>query len=90
MAKTQTPLPRRLGVRPRVCGCNMADNDHPQGGGTGNPDRGFPKRYQGIKTRKTWLNSWQLIIKRRRVGYGMDPGMIRRKGTATSKNKKKK
>ena len=69
---------RYLGRRPIVRGVAMNPVDHPHGGGEGKAARGNPHPVSkwgwitiGKKTRNN-PKSDKLIVKRRRVGYGMD------------------
>lgn len=67
---------RRMGVRPRVRGTAMHPGAHPHGGGEGrsgegmNPKTPWGKPAKGVKTRRHKKYSDQLIVKRRRIGYG--------------------
>ena len=69
---------RYLGRRPKVRGVAMNPVDHPHGGGEGKAARGNPHPVSkwgwitiGKKTRHNPRTD-KLIVKRRRVGYGMD------------------
>ncbi|MGYP001026544160 len=69
---------RHLGRRPKVRGVAMNPVDHPHGGGEGKAARGNPHPVSkwgwitiGKKTRHN-PRTEKLIVKRRRIGYGMD------------------
>jgi large subunit ribosomal protein L2 len=69
---------RHMGRRPRVRGVAMNPVDHPHGGGEGKATKGNPHPVSpwgwitiGYKTRKNKRTD-KFIVKRRRVGYGMD------------------
>jgi large subunit ribosomal protein L2 len=69
---------RNLGRRPKVRGVAMNPVDHPHGGGEGKAARGNPHPVSkwgwitiGKKTRHNPRTD-KLIVKRRRIGYGMD------------------
>ena len=69
---------RHLGRRPKVRGVAMNPVDHPHGGGEGKASRGNPNPVSrwgwitiGKKTRNNPRTD-KMIIKRRRIGYGMD------------------
>ena len=69
---------RHLGRRPKVRGVAMNPVDHPHGGGEGKAARGNPHPVSkwgwitiGKKTRHNPRTD-KLIVKRRRIGYGMD------------------
>ncbi|NSW88864.1 50S ribosomal protein L2, partial [bacterium] len=69
---------RYLGKRPKVRGVAMNPVDHPHGGGEGKAARGNPHPVSkwgwitiGKKTRHNPRTD-KLIVKRRRIGYGMD------------------
>ena len=69
---------RWLGKRPKVRGVVMNPVDHPHGGGEGKAARGNPHPVSkwgwitiGKKTRHN-PRTEKLIVKRRRIGYGMD------------------
>tara|TARA_Y100001970_G_C14223593_1_gene854155 strand:- start:638 stop:1486 length:849 start_codon:yes stop_codon:yes gene_type:complete len=69
---------RYLGRRPKVRGVAMNPVDHPHGGGEGKAARGNPNPVSkwgwitiGKKTRKNSRTD-KMIVKRRRIGYGMD------------------
>ena len=69
---------RYLGRRPKVRGVAMNPVDHPHGGGEGRAARGNPHPVSkwgwitiGKKTRNNPKTD-KLIVKRRRIGYGMD------------------
>lgn len=68
---------RRKGKRPTVRGSAMHPGAHPHGGGEGRAGEGMPtpktpwgKPARGVKTRKKKYSD-DLIVKRRRIGYGM-------------------
>jgi large subunit ribosomal protein L2 len=67
---------RRMGIRPRVRGTAMHPAAHPHGGGEGRSPEGMPpktpwgKPARGVKTRRPNKYSDELIIKRKRIGYG--------------------
>jgi large subunit ribosomal protein L2 len=69
---------RHLGKRPVVRGVAMNPVDHPHGGGEGKASAGNPHPVSpwgwitiGYKTRKNKRTN-KFIVKRRRIGYGMD------------------
>lgn len=69
---------RHLGKRPHVRGVAMNPVDHPHGGGEGKATKGNPHPVSpwgwitiGYKTRRNKRTD-KFIVKRRRVGYGMD------------------
>ncbi|MGH7808264.1 MAG: 50S ribosomal protein L2 [Thermodesulfobacteriota bacterium] len=69
---------RHIGRRPSVRGVAMNPVDHPHGGGEGKAPQGNPHPVSpwgwitiGYKTRKNKRTD-KFIVKRRRVGYGMD------------------
>lgn len=69
---------RHLGKRPVVRGVAMNPVDHPHGGGEGKASKGNPHPVSpwgwitiGYKTRNNKRTN-KYIVKRRRVGYGMD------------------
>ena len=69
---------RYLARRPKVRGVAMNPVDHPHGGGEGKAARGNPNPVSkwgwitiGKKTRKNSRTD-KMIVKRRRIGYGMD------------------
>lgn len=69
---------RHLGRRPKVRGVAMNPVDHPHGGGEGKAARGNPNPVSkwgwitiGKKTRHNPKTD-KMIVKRRRIGYGMD------------------
>jgi len=69
---------RHLGRRPKVRGVAMNPVDHPHGGGEGKAARGNPHPVSkwgwitiGKKTRHNPKTD-KMIVKRRRIGYGMD------------------
>ncbi len=69
---------RHLGRRPHVRGVAMNPVDHPHGGGEGKAPQGNPHPVSpwgwatiGYKTRKNKRTN-KFIVKRRRIGYGMD------------------
>lgn len=67
---------RRMGIRPRVRGVAMHPAAHPHGGGEGrspegmNPKTPWGKPAKGVKTRRHNKYSDDLIISRRKIGYG--------------------
>jgi large subunit ribosomal protein L2 len=69
---------RHIGRRPSVRGVAMNPVDHPHGGGEGKAPQGNPHPVSpwgwitiGYKTRKNKRTD-KFIVKRRRIGYGMD------------------
>ncbi len=69
---------RYMGKRPHVRGVAMNPVDHPHGGGEGKAPQGNPHPVSpwgwatiGYKTRKN-KRTKKFIVKRRRIGYGMD------------------
>jgi large subunit ribosomal protein L2 len=69
---------RHLGKRPVVRGVAMNPVDHPHGGGEGKASAGNPHPVSpwgwitiGYKTRNNKRTN-KFIVKRRRIGYGMD------------------
>ena len=69
---------RHLGRRPSVRGVAMNPVDHPHGGGEGKAPQGNPHPVSpwgwmtiGKKTRRN-KRTGKFIVKRRRIGYGMD------------------
>jgi len=69
---------RHRGKRPHVRGVAMNPVDHPHGGGEGKASKGNPHPVSpwgwitiGYKTRKNKRTD-KYIVKRRRIGYGMD------------------
>lgn len=69
---------RHIGKRPHVRGVAMNPVDHPHGGGEGKASKGNPHPVSpwgwitiGYKTRKNKRTD-KFIVKRRRIGYGMD------------------
>ncbi|MCA9809420.1 MAG: 50S ribosomal protein L2 [Candidatus Dadabacteria bacterium] len=69
---------RHIGKRPHVRGVAMNPVDHPHGGGEGKAAKGNPHPVSpwgwitiGYKTRKNKRTD-KFIVKRRRIGYGMD------------------
>ncbi len=69
---------RHMGRRPHVRGVAMNPVDHPHGGGEGKATKGNPHPVSpwgwitiGYKTRKNKRTD-KFIVKRRRIGYGMD------------------
>lgn len=69
---------RQKGRRPHVRGVAMNPVDHPHGGGEGKASQGNPHPVSpwgwitiGYKTRRNKRTD-QYIVKRRRIGYGMD------------------
>jgi large subunit ribosomal protein L2 len=69
---------RHRGKRPHVRGVAMNPVDHPHGGGEGKASKGNPHPVSpwgwitiGYKTRKNKRTD-NFIVKRRRIGYGMD------------------
>ncbi|MGH7890461.1 MAG: 50S ribosomal protein L2 [Thermodesulfobacteriota bacterium] len=69
---------RQMGRRPHVRGVAMNPVDHPHGGGEGKATKGNPHPVSpwgwitiGYKTRKNKRTD-KFIVKRRRIGYGMD------------------
>lgn len=69
---------RHLGKRPTVRGVAMNPVDHPHGGGEGKATKGNPHPVSpwgwitiGYKTRRNKRTD-KFIVKRRRIGYGMD------------------
>jgi large subunit ribosomal protein L2 len=69
---------RHMGKRPSVRGVAMNPVDHPHGGGEGKATKGNPHPVSpwgwktiGKKTRKNKRTD-KFIVKRRRIGYGMD------------------
>jgi len=69
---------RHRGRRPHVRGVAMNPVDHPHGGGEGKATKGNPHPVSpwgwitiGYKTRRN-KRTGKYIVKRRRIGYGMD------------------
>jgi len=69
---------RHMGRRPHVRGVAMNPVDHPHGGGEGKATKGNPHPVSpwgwitiGYKTRKNKRTD-RFVVKRRRIGYGMD------------------
>lgn len=69
---------RHIGKRPHVRGVAMNPVDHPHGGGEGKASKGNPHPVSpwgwitiGYKTRRNKRTD-KFIVKRRRIGYGMD------------------
>ena len=67
-----------MGIRPHTRGVVKNPVDHPHGGGEGKAARGNPNPVSkwgwitiGKKTRKNSRTD-KMIVKRRRIGYGMD------------------
>lgn len=73
---TKAGQKRHMGVRPTVRGTAMHPDAHPHGGGEGRSGEGMPpktpwgKPARGVKTRRKNKYSNNLIIKRRKIGYG--------------------